>query len=474
MRIFPFGKAFTLLLLFQTVFAQHQDILEKPNIWKGPERNPKNQNSPLNAFKNGTIHGHFRYFYSHTDNNGLLSDYFAKAFGGGFKYESAPYKNFQYGLGGFYIFNLHSSPLDRLDSLSNKGSRYELELFDITDPRNRHEMDRLEEFYIKYNFGKKSSLKVGRQLINTPFINLQDGRMRPTAIQGIWSEINEFESFSVDAGIFNSISPRSTISVYKIGESIGLFPQGFDETGHPNHYHDHVKAQYVALAGLLYHPKKYLQISNWHMLIDNVMYSTFVQADAFTPTRFGNLFSAVQGIFQHAIGNGGNDDPQFRYIPIHHKAATYGLKAGLDLEKFQFSLNYNRITSQGRYIMPREWGREPFFTFIPRERNEGAGDVHAYALKITYEPSESWVIAFHSGYFDLPNIDNVRLNKYKMPSYYHINLDVYHEFKGVLEGLDMHVLITSKINAQDQSLTPDLEINRVNMLLYNAVINYHF
>lgn len=38
--------------------------------------------------------------------------------------------------------------------------------------------------------------------------------------------------------------------------------------------------------------------------------------------------------------------------------------------------------------MPREWGREPFFTFLPRERNEGFGDVHALMGKLSYNNSK--------------------------------------------------------------------------------------
>jgi ribonucleoside-diphosphate reductase alpha chain len=34
--------------------------------------------------------------------------------------------------------------------------------------------------------------------------------------------------------------------------------------------------------------------------------------------------------------------------------------------------------------MPREWGRDPFYTFLMGERNEGLGDVYAFALKSKY------------------------------------------------------------------------------------------
>ena len=40
-----------------------------------------------------------------TDNKKGLTDYYAQAIGGGLKYETAPFKGFQAGIGGFFIFN---------------------------------------------------------------------------------------------------------------------------------------------------------------------------------------------------------------------------------------------------------------------------------------------------------------------------------------------------------------------------------
>ena len=34
------------------------------------------------------------------------------------------------------------------------------------------------------------------------------------------------------------------------------------------------------------------------------------------------------------------------------------------------------------FLMPREWGREPFYTFLPRERNEGLGGVNAWTCQL--------------------------------------------------------------------------------------------
>jgi hypothetical protein len=61
-----------------------------------------------------------------TDNESGLTDYFANAGGGGIRFETARFKGFQFGVSGFYIFNLGSSDLTKKDSASNQLNRYEL------------------------------------------------------------------------------------------------------------------------------------------------------------------------------------------------------------------------------------------------------------------------------------------------------------------------------------------------------------
>jgi len=38
----------------------------------------------------------------------------------------------------------------------------------------------------------------------------------------------------------------------------------------------------------------------------------------------------------------------------------------------------------GRYLMQREWGKDPFFTFMPRERNERFGNVDTVVTKLNF------------------------------------------------------------------------------------------
>jgi hypothetical protein len=125
--------------------------------------------------------------------------------------------------------------------------------------------------------------------------------------------------------------------------------------------------------------------------------------------------------------------------------------------------------------MPREWGREPFFTFLPRERNEGFGDVHALMGKLNYNmPKIRIKTAFGAGYYNLPDVKNYRLNKYGLPSYIQANADVRYAFNKALTGLEAQLLLVGKIKNGETYNNKRFEFNKVNMMQYSFVLNYHF
>ena len=125
--------------------------------------------------------------------------------------------------------------------------------------------------------------------------------------------------------------------------------------------------------------------------------------------------------------------------------------------------------------MPREWGQEPFFTYLSRERNEGLGDVKAVMGKVNYSiPSARIRTSFAAGYYKLPDVKNYRVNKYGVPSYVHLRADMQYSFAGIMKGMDTQLLVVSKIREGETYGNKDFEFNKVNMMQYNVVLNYHF
>lgn len=471
-------KIFSILFftgLSGIVAAQHQEINEKPVLWKEKDKEAVDSTSLLSAFRKGQVSGHFRYYFMATDNASGLTDYHAHAIGGGIKFETARFKNFQLGVSGFFVFNTGSSDLSIPDPKTNSANRYEIGLFDIEDPSNKKDIDRLEELYIKYHF-KKSNLTFGKQLLNTPFINLQDGRMRPTEAEGLWAEINEIKKTKLQLGYLYGISPRSTVKWYKVAESVGIYPVGVNRDGSKSGYRGNLESNGIFMTGITHELTKNLKLQLWEMYADKIFNSMMLQADYQYPlTEKSNLIAAVQVIRQDAINDGGNKDASKTYFEKGGKSWTMGGKAGWKNDRWEATLNYTRITAHGKYLMPREWGRDPFFTFLPRERNEGLGDVHAIMGKVNYKiPSIRLTTSVAFGYYNLPDVTNFALNKYGLPSYNQLNIDARYKFGGFLKGLETQLLFVYKDKTGNSYDNDKYVINKVDMNLWNLVFNYQF
>lgn len=466
---------YLLLLIAPTVSAQHQEVTERAKLWKGKEVELKDTTSILYAFRSGKVEGHLRYYFSATDNSRGLTDYHANAFGGGLRYETGKFHGFQLAISGFYVFNIGSSNLTVSDKVTKQPNRYEIGLFDIQNPGNKKDIDRLEEFYIKYSY-RQSYIRFGRQLINTPFINLQDGRMRPTGVEGFWIEVNEIKKVHLEGGWIYAVSPRSTVKWFGTEKSVGLYPMGVTTDGKKSDYLNNINSKGVFMLGAKYKPTQWMDITLWDMLFENVQNSLLIQADFNIKYKKNTTFLlGMQLIRQDAIKDGGNADQTKTYINRRASALTAGTRLGFKYKQLEVTANYNRIFNNGRYLMPREWGREPFYTFMPRERNEGMGDVHAVMAKVSYSlPVQRIKASVAAGYVKLPDVKNYTLNKYGLPSYTQINVEIKYSFAGIFKGLEAQLLVVAKLNEGELYNDKRYEFNKVNMALYNLVLNYYF
>jgi hypothetical protein len=467
--------SFLLMVMGFSALSQHQELTEMAQMYKGAKTSDVDTTSLLYAFKSGKVHGHFRYFFMSTQNASGLTDYYANAVGGGLRYETGKFHGFQVAVSGFYIFNIGSSDFSKSDPETGMYNRYESSLFDIEDPENKKDIDRLEELYLKYNHSN-SSIIFGRQLINTPFVNLQDGRMRPTGVEGVWFDVNEIKDIKIEGGWLYDISPRGTVKWFNAGQSIGIYPTGINPDGTKSGYKNNIKSKGIAMLGVTGAFNRNLKIQFWEMFTENVFNTVMLQADYKTKKNNNSVWNAgLQVIRQDALNDGGNTDQSLTYFPKGQKSFTFGAKVGWLKKNFDVSVNYNRITAEGRYLVPREWGREPFFTFMPRERNDGLGDVHAVMVKFGYTTNDKKLKpSFSAGYYDLPDVRNYKLNKYGLPSYIQLNADIRYQFTGFLKCLETQMLIVGKLNAGNTYNNNRYVFNKVNMVSYNFVVNYYF
>ncbi len=457
-----------------TSLAQHQELNERPGIWKN-EGESRDTQKLIDIFKHGRVSGHFRSFLMQTQNKGELKDDRALAMGGGLKFETAQYHGFKFGLSGVYVFDVASTDLLKPDPTTGQANRYEIGLFDLAPKDNELDVSRLEELYLSW---KRSHFTVtlGKQHINTPFINLQDGRMRPTAVDGLWLSGKLTKNIGIEGGFIYGVSPRSTSRYFNVGSSIGLYPGGVTTSGQASAYKGKLEVPGIIYGGMNGPVGKQWKWQTWQMMVINLFYSSYYQLD-FTKKVSENskLYAAAQLIYQQETGSGGVTDDASRYMDKGALALTFGSKISFTKGNGTIALAYNRITPMGRYLMPREWGRDAFFTFMPRERNDGYGDVHA----ITLQWAKNFVdqrckLSLAGGYFDLPDVKNVTLNKYGMPSYAQANVDVRYSFPGWLKGLEGQILYVQKWKIGENYGNDKFVYNKVDMSLLNVVLNFYF
>ena len=456
--------------------AQHQDP-----VWSAKRVSINTQSVEKDSLKNilhnkGVFEGHVRNFFMTTANHNEYPDYFAWSLGGGLGYYSPVIKGFQVGLSGFVINNMASSSMSSAAPYSN---RYEIGLFDIANPDHHEVLNRLEDLYLRYYFtkNKKSFIQGGKFHLKTPLINLQDGRMQPNVQEGIWTEWNDLKKIKVKGGWIWRTSPRSTIHWFDIGKSL-VYPNGRAVNGAKANYSNYIQSEGIGIANVTWKPTKSIDYQVWNYYADQ-LFNMFLNKIEFKK-KLGNrtLMTGFQYTWQKSLYND-TLSIEKQYITKDEQSHAFSGRISLinDTNGEEWNVNYTRITSHGRFLFPREWGIEPFYTFMQRERNEGAGDVHATTVQHTrfLDKDKRWELLAAAGMYWMPSVTNARLNKYVMPSYYQFNARSRYRFAGFLQGLNLELLYTYKGNmAKDIEVQPSYFHNKVDMHHVSVVLDYYF
>jgi hypothetical protein len=422
-------------------------------------------------FERGEFDLHARSFFMSTLNKKELPDFSTLGVGAGIGYRSPYYKNFRIGISGFFIFQLYEHNL--VDATSRGlGSRYELTLYDMNDPENRQDLDRLEELYIEYK-NKGLGITLGRQKVHSPLLNEQDNRMRPNIFSGLMAHYKA-DRLELNGGWLTGVSPRGTINWYSIEESYGVYPFGRNIYGEASGYQHNLSSKGIGLVGVSYRTTK-SRHQLWNYYAENVFNLSFAQSDHQIPLGKNQLILGLQGFYQTAINDGGNPDPAKAYIQPGGTSYGYGLRTGLRTGHHQLSLNYLGISGQGRFLFPREWGRETFYASLPRERYEGSGGTNAYTLKYEYAvPGNSITTLTGIGMADFPGARNYALNKYGLSSYYHFVGRIDYRPKGMLEGMDIMLQAVHKRAQHPDLLKATNYLNKIDMWNLTVMVDYRF
>ncbi len=420
----------------------------------------------------GKLSGQWRTYFMGTVNNGNLKDFYALASGGKIKYQYSFNDKLELGAAVYNATNLGLQDLTLADPTTGRLSRYEEGLFNRLDLAN-DAVFLLGELYAKVKI-PKHEFTLGRMKVNSPLLNPQDGRMIPTLVQGLWYGYRPNTSNVLQFGVFNQIAPRSTGGFYGIGESIGTYPVGRNPAGQTSGYAGNTDSDYLVLFNTELKVTETVRLDFWNLYADNVSNSTYLRPKMQLNQKW-NL--EMEWLHQNKVGNGGNAVDSLRYF-TSKSSDILGIRMNYRSNRSEISLAYNRIFAHGQFLSPREWGREDLFSFQKRERSEGSGDNHA--LVLYYDDhfglgkgKDQIQGIFSVGKHWKPSVLDPRLNKYAIPDYTHINIDLFFKFEK-LKNLQPELLLVTKIANGDFPDNPNYYFNKTDMFHIDIILNYNF
>ncbi|MFN4000148.1 hypothetical protein [Algoriphagus sp.] len=366
--------------------------------------------------------------------------------------------------------NVASSEISEPDPISGQANRYETGLFDLLDTRNRF-FGKLETLSIEYseeNFG----IKAGRMGINTDWVNAQDGRLSPTAVEGLnaWYAPNSLWKFS--AWAVGRMSIRGSSDWLGVGQTVGIYPVGRTVAGKPAQYFGNTKSEWL---GILEVDRKIgqdamMRVSN--TTAENLFSTYLLSFEKNKKVESGILTLGLQGGFQHGLGSGGNAAPELRYKEPDDRNYSISGRMGWKNSKWITHLNYTHVGGKGRWLSPREWGKDAWYTFIPRERNEGFESVDALVAYGEYRFEKAPVSVYsHFGFHFLSDVNDAAANKYNFPSYRQVNLGLKFMPKKI-NKLDFHLILVRKDPLHGTYLTANQVYNKVDLIHFNGIINW--
>lgn len=445
-------------------FAQHEH-----------SEDPEEPNEKLfgKVLETGSFEFHLRSYFMATVNQGELTDYSTWGTGAGIGYFSPRWKGLGIGFSGFFVFRHYENNITELDPTTGLGNRYEITLYDVHHPENHKDMDRLEEFFISYQ-NEEWSVWAGRHKFESPLLNESDNRMRPNLFSGLSADYSP-GNWKFTGAWFTHMISRGSLEWLPVEESVGFYSTGRNPLGSEEDYHHNIDSKGIGVLGAEYEEEDW-KVSSWNYLGEGMFGVAFLEATGKTDLNGrADFLMGFQGFYQGAVGDGGNPDPAKTYILPGEKTYGVGLRTGINWANSTITLNYLGISDEGRFLFPREWGREQFFVSQQRERFEGMGGVNAITLKFDQTfIHDQLMVSLAAGHVQTPDLNNLKLNKYGLPNYLHFTGLVDYRLQGFFKGLDLQFLVAVKKEDRKEHLPEEYIINRVNMSNFNLILDYRF
>ena len=372
---------------------------------------------------------------------------------------------------GYRVFaNAFSSDFWVPDPVTGQPNRYESGLFNLLDPQDRF-FGRLELLSLAFT-QSKFGVKVGKMGIQTDWVNAQDGRLSPTVVEGVHTWFALSTNWTVNGWAINRMNVRGSKDWLSVGETIGLFPQGRSPFGKPATYLGNTTSPWLGILELEGKMKGGRNIRFSQTYAANVFATYWATYERSSKKGLVIWTSGIQAGMQHGLGDGGNADPQKQYKDPSDLSFAVSGKLNWKKGPWETQLSATQVGGKGRWLSPREWGKDAWYTFIPRERNEGFETVTAAVGYLSYRFEKVGIQAYtFAGIHILSNPQYAAANKYNFPSYRQHNLGLRYVSKN-LKNLDFHLILVVKEPLTNQKLSTIQQYNKVNLLHFNGLINW--
>ena len=151
---------------------------------------------------------------------------------------------------------------------------------------------------------------------------------------------------------------------------------------------------------------------------------------------------------------------------------------GYQNKGFSTSLAYLHSFNTGRFLFPRELGRENFYVSQLRSWIDGFGDTDIWMLRFKYRPTnERWKdlsLDARISQTIVSDKDNPTSNKYKLPSFYQLTFLGKYKCHGWYDGLTLNLLYVTKYAPSSENLNQAQKFYQSGFHHFSFMMNLSF
>lgn len=311
------------------------------------------------AFKTGKVSGQIRAAYINQD-NAVDTDTYGTSLGGILKYETASWNDIKLGVAGYASEKIHAAT-GSADNGKENGDLF---------GSNAASYAYLGEAYADYSVNN-FALRIGRQLIDTPFAQTDDIRMHPNSFEAAIATYSGVEGTTFIGGFVKRWagydSQTTTLSKDKFkrlggGESNGAAVIGIANEGIEN-----------------------LVVQGWYYDVDKI--ADIYYADTTYSIPF-NESVGLEVMGQYALFNE-NFDASGAGSGTEGK--VYGIGANVNVGMVKLGAFYNDSTNKSGKSSSNGFGGGPYFTSTEEMTLSGYEDTKAYKLSADLDMSDAGI-----------------------------------------------------------------------------------